>query len=48
MAYPGRECIAFIRDGGLAMLMAELDTAVRYQLPITVVVNNNASLGQIE
>jgi pyruvate dehydrogenase (quinone) len=30
------------------MLMAELDTAVRYQLPVTVVVNNNASLGQIE
>jgi len=47
-AYPGRECIAFIGDGGLAMLMAELDTAVRYQLPITVVVNNNAGLGQIE
>jgi pyruvate dehydrogenase (quinone) len=47
-AYPGRQTIAFIGDGGLAMLMAELDTAVRYQLPITVVVNNNASLGQIE
>jgi pyruvate dehydrogenase (quinone) len=47
-AYPGRQCIAFIGDGGLAMLMAELDTAVRYNLPITVIVNNNASLGQIE
>jgi pyruvate dehydrogenase (quinone) len=30
------------------MLMAELDTAVHYDLPITVIVNNNASLGQIE
>jgi pyruvate dehydrogenase (quinone) len=30
------------------MLMAELDTAVRYDLPITVVVANNAALGQIE
>jgi pyruvate dehydrogenase (quinone) len=47
-AFPGRQCIAFIGDGGLAMLMAELDTATRYELPITVVVNNNASLGQIE
>jgi pyruvate dehydrogenase (quinone) len=47
-AYPGRQCIAFIGDGGLAMLMAELDTAVRYNLPITVIVDNNASLGQIE
>src|SRR5919204_515116 len=47
-AHPGRQCVAFVGDGGLAMLMAELDTAVRYDLPITVVVNNNASLGQIE
>jgi pyruvate dehydrogenase (quinone)/pyruvate oxidase len=29
------------------MLMAEFDTAVRYQLPVKVVVNNNAELGQI-
>jgi pyruvate dehydrogenase (quinone)/pyruvate oxidase len=29
------------------MLMAEFLTAVHYQLPITVVVNNNNSLGQI-
>ena len=48
-AHSGRQCIAFIGGGGgLAMLMAELDTAVRYNLPITVIVNNNASLGQIE
>jgi thiamine pyrophosphate-dependent acetolactate synthase large subunit-like protein len=47
-AFPGRQCIAFTGDGGLAMLMAELDTAVRCELPITVVVNNNAALGQIE
>jgi pyruvate dehydrogenase (quinone) len=47
-AFPGRQCVAFVGDGGLAMLMAELDTAVRYQLPIKVIVNNNASLGQIE
>jgi pyruvate dehydrogenase (quinone) len=42
-----RQCIAFVGDGGLAMLMAELDTAVRYELPVKVVVCNNASLGQI-
>ena len=47
-AFPGRQCIAFVGDGGLAMLMAELDTAVRYDLPVKVVVNNNAALGQIE
>jgi pyruvate dehydrogenase (quinone)/pyruvate oxidase len=46
-AHPGRQCIAFVGDGGLAMLMAEFDTACRHGLPIKVVVNNNASLGQI-
>jgi pyruvate dehydrogenase (quinone)/pyruvate oxidase len=28
-AYPGRQCIAFVGDGGFAMLMAELMTAAR-------------------
>jgi pyruvate dehydrogenase (quinone)/pyruvate oxidase len=46
-AYPGRQCIAFVGDGGFAMLMAEFDTACRYGLPIKVVINNNSSLGQI-
>jgi pyruvate dehydrogenase (quinone) len=46
-AHPGRQCLAFVGDGGLAMLLAELDTAVRYELPIKVVVNNNGALGQI-
>ena len=47
IAHPGRQCIAFVGDGGFAMLMAEFGTACRYDLPIKVVVNNNASLGQI-
>jgi pyruvate dehydrogenase (quinone)/pyruvate oxidase len=47
-AFPGRQVIAFVGDGGFAMLMAELATAVRYSLPIKVVINNNASLGQIQ
>ena len=46
-AYPDRQCIAFVGDGGFAMLMAEFATACRYRLPITVVINNNSSLGQI-
>jgi pyruvate dehydrogenase (quinone) len=46
-AYPGRQCIAFVGDGGFAMLMAEFETAARYQLPVKVVINNNAALGQI-
>jgi pyruvate dehydrogenase (quinone) len=46
-AHPGRQVIAFVGDGGFAMLMAEFLTAVRHELPIKVVVNNNNSYGQI-
>jgi pyruvate dehydrogenase (quinone) len=46
-AFPGRQVVAFIGDGGFAMLMAEFHTAVWHGLPIKVVINNNSSLGQI-
>jgi pyruvate dehydrogenase (quinone)/pyruvate oxidase len=46
-AFPGRQVIAFIGDGGFAMLMAEFLTAIQHQLPVKVVINNNNSLGQI-
>jgi pyruvate dehydrogenase (quinone) len=46
-AHPQRQCIAFVGDGGFAMLMAELLTAARYQLPVKIVINNNGVLGQI-
>ncbi|MFB4287434.1 thiamine pyrophosphate-dependent enzyme [Nonomuraea sp. ATR24] len=47
LAHPGRQVIAFIGDGGFAMLMAEFLTAAQHDLPIKVIVNNNNSLGQI-
>jgi pyruvate dehydrogenase (quinone)/pyruvate oxidase len=47
LAYPDRQVIAFIGDGGFAMLMAEFATAVRHGLPVKVVINNNSALGQI-
>jgi pyruvate dehydrogenase (quinone) len=46
-AYPQRQVIAFVGDGGFAMLMAEFLTAIQHQLPVKVVINNNNSLGQI-
>jgi pyruvate dehydrogenase (quinone) len=46
-AFPGRQVIAYVGDGGFAMLMAEFLTAIQHKLPITVVINNNNSLGQI-
>ncbi len=46
-AFPGRQVIAYVGDGGFAMLMAEFITAVKHELPVKVVINNNNSLGQI-
>jgi pyruvate dehydrogenase (quinone) len=46
-AYPGRQVIAYVGDGGFAMLMAEFLTAIQHNLPVKVVINNNNSLGQI-
>jgi pyruvate dehydrogenase (quinone) len=47
VAFPERQCIAFIGDGGFAMLMAEFHTAAWHELPVKVVVCNNGVLGQI-
>jgi pyruvate dehydrogenase (quinone)/pyruvate oxidase len=46
-AYPDRQVICYIGDGGFAMLMAEFHTAARHGLPVKVVINNNNCLGQI-
>lgn len=48
IAYPERECVAFVGDGGFSMLMAEFATAVKYQLPIKVIIVKNNTLGQIK
>jgi pyruvate dehydrogenase (quinone) len=48
IAYPNRQCVGFVGDGGFAMLMGEFATAVKYQLPIKIVVIKNNSLGQIK
>jgi pyruvate dehydrogenase (quinone)/pyruvate oxidase len=48
VAYPERQSLAFVGDGGFTMLMGEFATAVKYDLPIIVVVIKNNSLGQIK
>jgi pyruvate dehydrogenase (quinone) len=48
VAYPGRQVIAFVGDGGLTMLMGELATCIKYQLDVKVIVIKNNSLGQIK
>lgn len=47
IAYPNRPCFAFVGDGGFSMLMAEFSTAVKYNLPIKVIILTNNVLGQI-
>ena len=48
LAYPDRQVVAFVGDGGFSMLMAELATCVKYELPVKIVVVRNDVLGQIK
>jgi pyruvate dehydrogenase (quinone) len=48
IAYPERQCVAFVGDGGFSMLMADFATAVKYQLPVKIVVVKNNTLAQIK
>ncbi len=48
VAFPERQSIAFVGDGGFTMLMGEFLTAVKYNLPIIVVIIKNNTLGQIK
>jgi pyruvate dehydrogenase (quinone) len=47
-ALPERQVISLSGDGGLAMLLGDLLTAVQEEIPIKVVVFNNATLGFVE
>jgi pyruvate dehydrogenase (quinone)/pyruvate oxidase len=48
IAYPDRPVIAFMGDGAFTMLMGELATCVKYNLPVKIFVIKNDSLGQIK
>jgi pyruvate dehydrogenase (quinone)/pyruvate oxidase len=48
VAFPGRQCVAFVGDGGFSMLMAEFATCVKEKLPVKVVVIKNNTLGMIK
>ncbi len=47
LAFPGRQSVAIVGDGGFAMLMAELSTAVRLNLPVKVMILKNNSLAEV-
>jgi pyruvate dehydrogenase (quinone)/pyruvate oxidase len=48
IAYPERQVVCFIGDGGLTMLLGELATCVKYDLNVKIVVIKNNVLGQIK
>ena len=48
VAFPDRQVVAFVGDGGFTMLMGEMLTAVKYNLPIKVIIIKNDTLGQIK
>jgi pyruvate oxidase len=48
LAYPNRQVIALIGDGGFSMGMQDFVTAVKYNLPMTIVVFNNQKIQLIE
>jgi pyruvate dehydrogenase (quinone) len=48
VAYPKRQVVCIVGDGGFTMLMGELATLVKYQLPVKVIIIKNNVLGMIK
>ncbi|PWJ27254.1 pyruvate dehydrogenase (quinone) [Branchiibius hedensis] len=47
-AFPNRQVVSVCGDGGLSMLLGDMLTAKMYDLPIKVMVFNNATLGMVK
>lgn len=47
LAFPGRPVFAVVGDGGFAMQLGEFSTAVRYKIPLKLLVLKNGMLNQI-
>ena len=48
IAYPDRSVFCITGDGGFSMAMADFITAVKYHLPMVVIILNNHQLGMIQ
>ncbi|WP_173916620.1 pyruvate oxidase [Halobacillus sp. Marseille-Q1614] len=48
IAYPDRQVIGISGDGGFSMVMQDFSTAVKYKLPIKMIVLNNSKIGLIK
>jgi pyruvate dehydrogenase (quinone) len=47
LAFPKRQSVAVVGDGGFTQLMGELVTAVKYELPIKIIILKNNSLAEV-
>jgi pyruvate oxidase len=47
LAYPNRQIIGIVGDGGFTQTMGDFLTVLKYQMPIKIFVMNNKSLGMI-
>jgi pyruvate dehydrogenase (quinone) len=48
VAYPGRQVVCIVGDGGFTMLMGEVATLVKHNLPVKVIIIKNNVLGEIK
>jgi pyruvate oxidase len=48
IAYPEKQVICITGDGGFSQAMSDFVTAVKYELPMVVVILNNHQLGMIQ
>ncbi|MFN7948929.1 MAG: thiamine pyrophosphate-binding protein [Blastocatellia bacterium] len=48
VAHPDRQVICIVGDGGFTMLMGEMATLVKYNLPVKVIIFKNNVLGMIK
>lgn len=48
VAFPGRQVVCIVGDGGFTMLMGELATMVKYRLPVKIILLKNDLLGMIK
>ncbi len=48
VAYPSRQIVCIIGDGGFTMLMGEVATLIKYNMPVKIIVIKNNVLGEIK
>jgi len=47
MAFPDRQVIAIVGDGGFQMTLNDLSTVVQYRVPVKIAIINNRALGMV-